>query len=212
MIATLAVAPLTLVPPGALAQGPAGDFVTADTTDCQSAPEFCRDFGDIFVADVGSGPAGENATGTVQYTSGFGRARAFTDAQVSCLNVAGDTAIIGFTGKIFAFVVPQGVFTSGLFRVVDRGGPDSSLDTFQIARGAFSETPIPGPRDCSAFPGSFSDIGQVSVNEVGDIVVHDAPALPTSKEQCRNGGWRNFGNTFKNQGECVAFAQRGPKP
>jgi hypothetical protein len=42
--------------------------------------------------------------------------------------------------------------------------------------------------------------------------VRFSPALPTSKDQCKNGGWRNFGDTFKNQGQCVAFVQRGPKP
>jgi len=25
-------------------------------------------------------------------------------------------------------------------------------------------------------------------------------------------GWKTYGDTFKNQGECVAFVQRGPKP
>ena len=34
--------------------------------------------------------------------------------------------------------------------------------------------------------------------------------VPTSKEQCKNGGWRNFPE-FKNQGQCVAFVERGPK-
>ena len=38
-----------------------------------------------------------------------------------------------------------------------------------------------------------------------------APALSTSKEQCKNGGWRNFGSAFKSQGQCVAFVQRGPQ-
>ena len=31
-----------------------------------------------------------------------------------------------------------------------------------------------------------------------------------TKDQCKNGGWREFG--FKNQGECVAFVERRPKP
>jgi hypothetical protein len=30
-------------------------------------------------------------------------------------------------------------------------------------------------------------------------------ALPTSKGQCKKGGWKNFGNTFKNQGDCIGF-------
>lgn len=44
----------------------------------------------------------------------------------------------------------------------------------------------------------------------GDIVIQDAPPLPTSTDQCKNGGWKNYGLTFKNQGQCVAF-ERGPK-
>ncbi len=30
---------------------------------------------------------------------------------------------------------------------------------------------------------------------------------PTSKDQCKNGGWRNFG--FRNQGECMSFVASG---
>jgi hypothetical protein len=35
--------------------------------------------------------------------------------------------------------------------------------------------------------------------------------LPTSKGQCMNGGWKNFGTTFKNQGDCVSFVASGGK-
>jgi hypothetical protein len=35
--------------------------------------------------------------------------------------------------------------------------------------------------------------------------------LPTSKAQCMNGGWKNFGTTFKNQGDCVSFVASGGK-
>ena len=38
------------------------------------------------------------------------------------------------------------------------------------------------------------------------------PAAPTSKEQCKNGGWRNYPQ-FKNQGQCVSYVQsQGKKP
>jgi hypothetical protein len=30
---------------------------------------------------------------------------------------------------------------------------------------------------------------------------------PTSKDQCKNGGWRTFG-MFKNQGDCVSFVRK----
>jgi hypothetical protein len=45
------------------------------------------------------------------------------------------------------------------------------------------------------------------------IVVTDVPPrlhMPTAKEQCKHGGYAAFG--FKNQGQCIAFVQRGPKP
>jgi hypothetical protein len=32
------------------------------------------------------------------------------------------------------------------------------------------------------------------------------PVAPTSKDQCKNNGWKNFPQ-FKNQGECVSFVQ-----
>jgi hypothetical protein len=31
------------------------------------------------------------------------------------------------------------------------------------------------------------------------------PTTPTSKRQCKHGGWKNFGGLFKNQGQCVSF-------
>jgi hypothetical protein len=38
---------------------------------------------------------------------------------------------------------------------------------------------------------------------VDDVVVEAAP-LPTSKEQCKNGGWQVF-SIFENQGDCISF-------
>ncbi len=36
---------------------------------------------------------------------------------------------------------------------------------------------------------------------------------PTSKEQCKKGGWQTFNNpSFKNQGQCVAFVNHQQKP
>ena len=44
----------------------------------------------------------------------------------------------------------------------------------------------------------------------GDIIIHDAPPFPTSKDQCKNGGWRNYPG-FKNQGQCVSYVATGGK-
>ena len=46
---------------------------------------------------------------------------------------------------------------------------------------------------------------------VGVAVRPVAPSrVPTTKDQCKNGGWRNFG-VFKNQGDCVSFVATGGK-
>ena len=38
------------------------------------------------------------------------------------------------------------------------------------------------------------------------------PAVPTTKEQCKEAGFEDFTALgFKNQGECVAFVERGPR-
>jgi hypothetical protein len=44
------------------------------------------------------------------------------------------------------------------------------------------------------------------VTDPGRLVV--TCALPTKKEQCKNGGWRDFG-VFENQGDCVSFVATG---
>jgi hypothetical protein len=40
---------------------------------------------------------------------------------------------------------------------------------------------------------------------VDNVAIKSVRLLPTSKDQCKNGGWRDFGGTFKNQGDCVSF-------
>jgi hypothetical protein len=134
-----------------------------------------------------SGPSGENPTGQI-------RANAFGLIQlggpVFCLAVSGNTATINFEDRIGGF----GILT---VQVVD-GQPDT-FDAVPAGRA---------PTDCSPLPPS--GLGGPVIG--GDITVVDAPAVPTLKDQCTNGGWRNYGATFKNQGQCVAFVQRGPKP
>jgi hypothetical protein len=44
----------------------------------------------------------------------------------------------------------------------------------------------------------------------GDGIGDNAdPKLPTSKDQCMGGGFRNYGSTFKSQGDCVSFVATG---
>jgi hypothetical protein len=77
----------------------------------------------------------------------------------------------------------------------------------------------PIPADATgSFTGSlgtslFTDRIDVTVTWAGGTLSGSVehPCQPDSRDQCRNGGWRNFPG-FKNEGQCVAFAQRGPKP
>jgi hypothetical protein len=39
----------------------------------------------------------------------------------------------------------------------------------------------------------------------------DACDPPTTQAECKNGGWMNYGTTFKNQGDCVSFVKTGGK-
>jgi hypothetical protein len=54
-----------------------------------------------------------------------------------------------------------------------------------------------------------ADVSDITVNGVLQV---PAPSGPTSKDQCKNGGWQTFTNpSFKNQGDCVSFVATGGK-
>jgi DNA-binding beta-propeller fold protein YncE len=42
------------------------------------------------------------------------------------------------------------------------------------------------------------------------VAVTPAPLMPTDKDQCKKGGWRNFAG-FRNQGQCIAFVNHARK-
>jgi hypothetical protein len=190
----------------ARAQTPVGDSVVGRIVELGEPP--ARIAGAEI--DVHSGPSGESPTGTASW--GAGGAGAFSTASViTCLAVTDRTAIVGFSGTSFFFSDESPI--AGLLRVVDGGGPNSRQDTFEWAEihGAFGGPPIPGPTDCSSYPSSFPFVfGPPVVNVEGDLVVTDSQPSPTSKEQCKNGGWRTYG-VFKNQGDCVSFVATGGK-
>jgi hypothetical protein len=181
------------VPPShaAAAQTPVGDSVTGSAQDCFFDP--CGDPSlDTFLSvDAHSGPSGENPTGEASYHGGFPSGT--FSGRVTCMSVSGNVAVIGLVGELDA---PGHGFihfpTAGVITVRDGGGEASGLDRFAATALV--------PPDCSSPPadGGF-------VNDRGDLVVRDV-VLPTSKGECKNGGWARFG--FKNQGECVAFVNR----
>jgi hypothetical protein len=173
---------LVLAPAAGASHDPSGEPVGEDfVTGSFSAVGF------VFTIDAHSGPSGENPTGEVTVSTRFGS----QTGRVTCLNVASNRATIG---------VDLSATGSGFFFVEDNDG--ASQDRFV---GAPSPTGDP-PSVCPVDP-----LNPLSPILDGDITVHDTPALPTSKDQCKNGGWRNFPG-FRNQGECVAFVERRPQP
>jgi hypothetical protein len=107
---------------------------------------------------------------------------------VTCLAVNGTRAILNFQDN-------GGIVT---LEVAD----SPTEDTIKLLPSARQ------PGDCSP----LSPSSLVAEVFAGDLVVVDAPPLPTSKDECKSGGWRNYPG-FKNQGDCVAFvATRGKDP
>ena len=222
LIASLALAAVTLggAPSTATGQSAGTDSVIGTASECVESFEPIP--GQIICArrpsvdiDVESGPAGENPTGTVVLGSiGLTPGGSVTvTTEATCLSVSGPVAIIGVTGTYRQGGVGFDAHLAGLLRVVDGGGPGSGADTVEVAyrTADISGPPLPGPTTCSTFPGTFAGdpfFFPDFTNETGDVVVTDTRPLPTTKDQCKNGGWRNFPD-FKNQGECVSFVVHG---
>ena len=109
--------------------------------------------------------------------------------RVTCLTVTGPRAVIGVENSL------GGLPAAGaLFEVFDE-----SSDTLGVE--FVDAVPAVCPAALDLFPNPVV---------LGDIVVTDAQPFPTSKDQCKNGGWRNFPG-FKNQGDCVSFVATGGK-
>ena len=128
--------------------------------------------------DAHSGPSGEQPSGTVT-DNGSGNV-----GFVQCLNVVGNQAVLIATGNNFIILIS----------VEDNDGGSQDRFGFDSLFG--------GPLTCPD-PGTFG----LDPITSGNIVVTDVP-FPTSREQCKKGGWRNFPG-FKNQGACVSFVATG---
>ena len=139
-----------------------------------------------------SGPSGEAPSGHVAFEIGNIR----VEGTVSCLGVTANRAVIGVAVTFSS----AGPFPGAFLTATDGGGPGGA-DTFD-ARPEWAGV----PSDCSVTPLPLAE-GNV---DSGNIAVHDAPPLPTSQDQCKNGGWQNL-EIFENQGDCVSFVATGGK-
>lgn len=142
------------------------------------------------VFDAHSGPSGNSPTGTVRIIAEGpgGIFSTFDTARVTCLTVTDNRATIGGQSQ-FGF--------AGLSFVEDNDGAGQD----RHGRVLTGEVPTVCPANPS-----------IALSPIfgGDITVHDARPLPTTREQCKNGGWQSFPG-FKNQGDCVSFVATGGK-
>lgn len=141
------------------------------------------------IIDARSGPSGENPSGQVVHELIPGGPS--SSDPVTCLNVDGNRATVAAHLSFFGGAYVFGVEDNGA------GGQDR-LVAEQVPV-APTQCPAPAP------PGT----GLLVVD--GDFIVHDASPFPATPEQCKKGGWQNYPG-FKNQGQCVAFVERGPRP
>jgi hypothetical protein len=140
--------------------------------------------------DVHSGPSGENPAGTVVLRTFIGT---IGPLDVSCVGVSGNRASVVFP------VEPNPIFSFNggvVISVEDNDGAEADRFDWQPVAAPPSDCPAPGDVAGDA--------------RFADITVIDAPSLPTSKEQCKHGGWRTYG-VFKNQGDCISFVATGGK-
>jgi hypothetical protein len=171
VVATVMVVGAVFVP-GAAAQMPTQDSVTGS-----AATGFGRGFA-LYTLDVRSGPSGEDPAGTVTINSFFG---VIGPLDVTCLSVSANKA-----GMIVRAPDPTSD-VAGLAIAVQDDGPGQDRIDFHTLAALPGDCPVP------------SEVSDPTVS--GDITITDAQPLPTSKEQCKHGGWAQFG--FDNRKQCI---------
>lgn len=116
----------------------------------------------------------------------------------------------------FDVVTTTGLFFLGCNNVTPTINANGSATyTFNAATIAAGGNQVPFPTgtitavDILIDVQGTADVSDITVNGVLQV---PAPTGPTSKDQCKNGGWKTFTNpSFKNQGDCVSFVATGGK-
>src|SRR5690606_2733943 len=98
------------------------------------------------------------------------------------------------------------------------GAPDR--DTFVTLESIKAQNPDAivigyGINQGSGNPGLMGGADGLTINETTydfELDGDEEPAMPTNKDECKQGGWSAYG-VFKNQGDCVSYvATNGRNP
>jgi hypothetical protein len=113
----------------------------------------------------------------------------------------------------FDVVTTTGLFFLGCNNVI----PVGNTYTFTAATLAAAGNQVPFPTgtiqaiDVLIDVQGTADLSNITVN--GQVQVPETTSAPTTKDDCKNGGWQTFDQPFKNQGDCVSFvATKGKNP
>jgi hypothetical protein len=79
--------------------------------------------------------------------------------------------------------------------------------TITAGGASYRDSGTAAARDAHIEPGMASHL---TFNETFLTSNGVVPAAPTSEDQCKNGGWKNYPQ-FKNQGQCVSYVQHQKK-
>ncbi len=147
----------------------------------------------------------------------------------SCFSFADDNSF--FAARDFPGVFPVDIFYSGVGPIEIQLAAGINPYTFNLMNGggSFGSTEInltstctvvtdaPVDTDGDGIPDTCDiDSNQGATDFDNDGIVDSSTCdtqigPPTSKEQCKNGGFMNFNfpGTFKNQGDCIQFVNTG---
>jgi hypothetical protein len=113
----------------------------------------------------------------------------------------------------FDVVTTTGLFFLGCNNVI----PVGNTYTFTAATLAAAGNQVPFPTgtiqaiDVLIDVQGTADLSNITVN--GQVQVPETTSAPTTKDDCKNGGWQTFDPPFKNQGDCVSYvASKGKNP
>jgi|tagenome__1003787_1003787.scaffolds.fasta_scaffold20644048_2 hypothetical protein len=182
---------------------------------------------------VGTALSAIDALGYSTYRS------AGNDQQVASLNLqvdANGAAPGGFTTLVFepVYNTGQGAVVSGQWQNWDsyQGGnavwwssnpigAAPNRDTFPTWNAIVAANPDAvvvggyGVNQGSGNPGLTTAADALTIGHDGNTTTYDFEpdtVPPTSKDQCKNGGWQSFvSQGFKNQGDCVSYVSTGGK-